>query len=122
MKVIHPYNRRQAIADGVLVDVTEVAKRVGIRIQTAVTAAVWAMVVKVPDGVTCQDEAARLWDILQTLRYEVLTRKSRESWVKFQLFVKNDEAKPAEVVTPKAQVGRGDDLRPVITIMLPNDD
>jgi hypothetical protein len=51
---IHSYSRAQAIADGVLVDVT--AKEAGFKYQpVALTRAVFDLYVKVPEGVTCQD-------------------------------------------------------------------
>lgn len=121
MNVIFSYTRKQAIEDGVLVDVSNMAKEAGIRISTAVTTAVWAEYVAVPPGVTGQDEDGRLWDILWMLRFAVLQQKSRDSLIRFELFVRNEEAKQAERVTLKAEVGPGDDLRPVLTIMLPNE-
>jgi hypothetical protein len=62
--LIHRYTRAQALADGVLVDVSPVAREAGIRYPTALTRAVWENYVKVPPGVTCQDESGRLWDIV----------------------------------------------------------
>ena len=61
--LIHRYTRAEALADGVLVDVTETAKEAGIRYPVALTRAVWERYVRVPDGVLCQNEAGRLWDI-----------------------------------------------------------
>ena len=48
--VIFSYTRAQAIADGVLIDVSELAKEAGFRFPVAVTAGVWAECVAVPDG------------------------------------------------------------------------
>jgi hypothetical protein len=62
--LIHSYGRRQAIKDGVLIDVTTTAKEVGFCFPVAVTAALWSQYVRVPDAVEGQDEAGRLWDIL----------------------------------------------------------
>src|SRR5262245_46930249 len=62
--VIFAYTRAQAIADGVLVDVTDTANGAGFKIPVALTSRVWAEYVAVPDGVECQDETGRLWDIL----------------------------------------------------------
>ena len=56
--LLHP---AQAIADGVLIDATELAKEAGFRIPVAVTAGVWAECVAVPAGVADQDETGRLW-------------------------------------------------------------
>lgn len=40
--VIHAYTRAQAIADGVLVDISETAKEAGFRYPVACTSAVWS--------------------------------------------------------------------------------
>jgi hypothetical protein len=58
--VIHSYSRAEAIRDGVLIDVTAVAREAGFRYPVALTAAVWERYVVVPPGVICQDEAGRL--------------------------------------------------------------
>jgi hypothetical protein len=58
------YSRADAIADGVLIDVSTVAREAGITYPVALTSAVWARCVTVPPGVECQDEAGRLWDVL----------------------------------------------------------
>ena len=60
---IHRYTRAQAIADGALIDVSEVAREAGITRPVALTRAVWDRYVRVPQGVIGQDEAGRLWDI-----------------------------------------------------------
>jgi hypothetical protein len=62
--LIHAYTRVQAIADGVLIDVSETAKEAGFHIPVALTAGVWARYVEVPEGVSGQDEKGRLWDLL----------------------------------------------------------
>ena len=40
-RVIHAYTRAEALADGVLVDVTPTAKEAGFKVQTAGTASVF---------------------------------------------------------------------------------
>ncbi len=66
--VIHSYSRTDALHDGVLIDVSAVAREAGIRFPVALTAAVWAKCVAVPPGVESQDEAGRLWEVLWLLR------------------------------------------------------
>ncbi len=120
--VIYAYSRAQAIADGVLVDVTETAKEAGMKYSTALTAAVWQKYVAVPEGVEAQDEPGRLWDILWMLRCAIMRdQRTDSSRVDFQLLVRNDNHRPEEV-TLKALCGPGDDAEPVITIMLPHED
>ena len=63
--VIFAYTRAQAIADGVLVDVTDTAREAGFKIPVAVTRTVWDRIVALPDGYKgVQDESGRLWDVL----------------------------------------------------------
>lgn len=122
MDVIYAYTRAQALSDGVLVDVTETAKEAGIRYPTAVTSAVWAVYVRVPEEVPWQDEQGRLWDVLWMLRIAAsLSNDSLTDVLLYRLCVQNDESEPKEV-TLKAVCGPGDDLEPVITIMLPDED
>src|SRR5262249_20013183 len=77
--VILAYTRRQAFEDGVIIDVTETAKEAGFRIPVALTSAVWAEYVAVPEGVECQDEVGRLWDILWMCRYGVSQGSNRDA-------------------------------------------
>lgn len=117
--VIFSYTRAEAIADGVLIDVSEMAREAGIRLPTAVTSTVWADYVQVPEGVTCQDEKGRLWDILNMLRYAAKEYEGDE--LLFAVLVKNDNQGP-KLVSLKAIIGPGDTWDPVITIMLPHED
>ena len=63
-EVIFSYTRSQAVADGVQVEVTKTAQEAGIRFPVFLTRAVYDAYVTVPPGVTAQDEAGRLWDII----------------------------------------------------------
>ncbi len=119
--VIHSYTRKQAIADGVLVDVTTVAKEAGIRYPTALTQTVWGKYVEVPPEVEAQDEAGRLWDILWMMKWAIATSRDDGDALKFQLHVRNNN-KRAELVTLKAICGPDDDANPCITVLLPDED
>jgi hypothetical protein len=55
--LIHRYSRTDAIRDGVLIDVSAVAREAGFKYPVALTVAAWARCVAVPPGVLCQDEA-----------------------------------------------------------------
>ncbi len=73
--LISSYTRAQAIADGVLVDVTETAKEAGFRCPVALTRAAWADCVAWSEADTRrqvpQDEAGRLWDVLWMARNQI---------------------------------------------------
>ncbi|WP_013630076.1 DUF6573 family protein [Rubinisphaera brasiliensis] len=119
--VIHKYTRREAIADGVLIDVSKTAAEAGIRFPVAVTSAVWQKVISVPDDLVGeQDESGRLWDVLMMFR--LAANNTGGQWLSFQLLVKTEIGAAPELVTLKANCGPGDDLEPVITVMLPWED
>lgn len=121
--LIFSYTRAQAIADGVLVDVSETAREAGFKLPVAVTAAVWANYVRVPDGVMAQDHNGRLWDVLTMLRFAIGRATPKGPQLLFQLHVRNDnsEGEPP-LVTLKAACGPSDDGSPCITILLPDED
>jgi hypothetical protein len=118
--VIFAYTRAQAIQDGVLVDVTEMAQEAGLKHPTAVTAAVWADYVAVPEGVEAQDEQGRLWDILMMLRFAI-QGGTNGSELLYEVLVRNDNTS-SQPVKLKAICGPGDSAEPVLTIMLPHED
>ncbi len=119
---IYSYSREQALNDGVLVDAGELAKEAGFTFPIALSAAVHAAYVKVPDEVYGQDETGRLWDILSMLRFAIKKQSSNGLICEFQLYVANNDDYPAELITLKAHCGPGDHQEPVLTIMLPGED
>lgn len=119
--LIHSYSRAEAIADGVLVDVSEAAREAGFRFPVALTNAAWASCVCVPDGASGQDEAGRLWDMLTMLRHACRSAARDENTLFFDVLVLNDETTP-KPVRLKSVCGPDDDLAPCITVMLPGED
>ena len=119
--LIHRYSRAQALADGVLIDVTPTAAEAGFRWPVALTRAVWERCVRVPEGVACQDEAGRLWDVLWLLRCAAGRGAGAE--VRFGVHVRNDNReRTPPLVRLKAVAGPDDDGTPCITVMLPEED
>jgi hypothetical protein len=118
--LIHRYTRADAIADGVLIDVSATAKEAGFKYPVALTAAAWVKCVAVPSSVLCQDEAGRLWDVTM-LRLAVRGQGAAE--VRFGVHVRNDNReRTPPLVNLKAVCGPGDQCEPVITVMLPEED
>ena len=75
--LIYAYTRAQAVADGEQVEVTNVAQEAGIRFPMFLTRAVFDAYVAVPPGVTAQDEAGRLWDIVWMTRFAIMRANGR---------------------------------------------
>jgi hypothetical protein len=119
--VIFSYTMEDALADGMLVEVTETAREAGFKTRVTITAAAWSEFVKVPDGVECQDEMGRLWDVLNMLKFAIMRSHGKQQSLLFTVFVRNDNRAPRSRQL-KAHSGPGDEGEPVITIMLPGED
>lgn len=136
-KPIFQYSRAQAIADGVLVDLTNatddkghlLCRQVGFKYPLAITRAAWAKtieaggtwrregdgeVLELKDG---QSLTGRLWDLLSMLRL-ASGRVEGKDHVHFQVLVDVEGDGHHEVVKLWALCGPGDDAEPVVTIML----
>ena len=121
--VIYAYTRKQAVADGVQVDVTKTAKEAGISIPVFITRTVFDAYIAVPPDVTGQDEAGRLWDICWMLRFAITRSRNGQDRVPVALYVRNDN-RAAKLVKLIAQCGALDidDPQPAITVMMPDED
>jgi hypothetical protein len=120
--LVHRYTRADAIRDGVLIDVSVTAKEAGIRWPVALTAAAWERCVRVPAGVTCQDEAGRLWDVLWLLACAIRGSAGGAREVRFGVHVRGEGERTSPLVRLKAVCGPGDQGEPVVTVLLPEED
>ena len=122
-EIIYSYTRKQAIADGFQVDVTATAKEAGIKFPMFLTRAVFDAFVAVPEAVTGQDEAGRLWDVVWMLRFAILKAQPGQSRLPFALYVRNDNRAP-RLVKLVAMCGPldMDAPEPAITVMMPDED
>lgn len=126
-EVIHRYTRAQALADGMLVDVTETAREAGFRVAVALTAAAWGKAVAWTDAdsarQTPQDESGRLWDVVW-MAYIAARRASGGCRVPFRVHVvpRGGKATAPGPLTLHMHIGPGDEAEPVITIMNPDED
>lgn len=121
--VIHSYTRKDAIEDGLLIDVSEMAKEAGISFPVAITASIQSLIDNKPD---IEDVEGRTWDVIWMLRCAIVgaitSKKYGEDTVVYQLILNNpSKAIPTEI-SLKAQVHGGDNGEPVITVMLPEED
>ena len=121
--LVYSYTRAQALADGVLVDVTDVARAVGFKVHTAVTATLYHGYVEPPPGVT--GEGQSLGGRLQDLLFLVLCSAKKSSpgadraTVRVAFLMKPGRTVTVNVI---AHIGPGDHGEPVLTLMLPEDD
>ena len=121
--VLYTYSRSQAVADGLQVEVSKVAEEAGIRFPVFLTRAVHDSFVRVPPGVTGQDEAGRLWDVVWMLRFAIRKAQPGQTRLPYALYVRNDNHRP-RLVKLVAMCGPLDidDPAPAITVLLPDED
>lgn len=145
--MIHTYSRRQAIDDGLLVQLSGVGyqgdpkipaacQEAGFKFPIAMTAQAFTKCVTPLEGSSetlapGQDLQGRLWDVLNMLRYAIKRGGGDCDTVLFHLLVvpnvldtpAGGKRHPrAKRVTLKSVCGPEDDLSPCITIMLPHED
>ena len=122
-EIIYAYTRKQAVADGVQVDVTTTAQEAGIKFPVFITRGVFESYVAVPEGLNGQDEAGRLWDIVWMLRFAIQRSNGHTDRLPVALYVRNDNraAKLVKLIAVCSALDM-DDLQPAITIMLPDED
>lgn len=116
MKVIQ--NARElAVKDGKLIDVSVLADEANIRFPVFVTKRVWEEYVLPDDQAKKMGESTdgRLWDLVWML-YRAMRGKD-ETKIRYQVIFTRGGV--PEEATLEAVVGPGDNLEPVLTVMLP---
>jgi hypothetical protein len=120
-EVLFEYSRKQALEDGVLVDLNQIIPihESGYKFPVACTVAVWAIIdTAVKNPKHCNDYKGVVWDILHMSR-----NYQTERWESGCMFkVINTGAGPKETYRLKIECGPGDEGEPVLTIMLPDED
>ena len=122
--VIYSYTRAQAVADGVQVKVTKTAQEAGIKFPVFLTRTVFDAYVEVPPGVTGQDEAGRLWDIVWMLRFAILRSRPGAERIPVALYVRQSNTERPRLIKLIATCGPLDldDPQPAITVMMQDED
>lgn len=118
-EVISRYTRAQAIEDGVLVDVTELAAEAGFKFPTAISAGVKAVIDDVPGG-SGQDTKGRLWDVLHLASFAVRRVPQGEDRAFYDVTI-STPGNRQNVEHLVVHIGPGDTAEPVLTICHPID-
>lgn len=121
--VIHTYARAQAVSDGTLVEVTELAREAGFRYPVAFTRAAWADLVAWNDSNRAiQDETGRLWDVLNMARWGATRGNDPRKLMQLWRVPNTPRATAPRTATFVLHCGPGDNAEPVVTIMLGGED
>ena len=121
--LIYSYTRAQALADGVLIDVSDFAREAGFKLPVAVSDTLYHGYLTPPLELAKEGQSldGRLWDTLSVLRYAIKSASATDRLSFTVLFAQASDATPVSV-NLLAVCGPGDSGEPVITIMLPSDD
>jgi hypothetical protein len=124
--VIYAYTRAQALADGVLVDVTEAAKEAGFKLPVAITEALENRLTptKADQGLG-QDYDGRLWDVLWLATFTIKLADRDTDTMAFTVALQEVDAKSGRPQNTDLRLRvvccPGDEGEPVITIGFPDD-
>ena len=124
---VYSYSRQQAIEDGVLLDLTEHAKKYGFTVPVAITDAAYAETVEWADSDKGlgQSTEGRLHDLLSMAYLCALQNvKSGTDTCFFPLRVvpRGGKGVTPKRVDMKIVIGPGDTAQPVVTLMLSGED
>ena len=123
MDVIYSYSRADAVRDGVLIDITDIAKRFGFKYPVAITSNLYFTYINQNGGLNSvnQIDNTRLIDLLTAMYYSIKNCKdSKTNFVTVKITIKPSPNETSEIEV-WAHCGPADDYRLVITIMLPED-
>ena len=123
INLIFSYTRSQAIADGVLIDVTAQAKEAGFKFHTVVTDNLFGSYITPPAGLEGEGQSVsgRLHDVFFVLLAAIRSSKAATDYMEIDVLFLRAPGRQ-EKVKVVAVVGPGDEGEPVLTIMLPGDD
>lgn len=119
-EIISKYTRAQAIADGVLVDISAKAAECGYLHPFALTRALWGTIERIPSQTPWQDHQGRLWDCLWMGRVAIRQAPAGVSRVEYRVML-SAEGRRKRYKTLVLDLGPGDQGEPVFTLGFPGD-
>jgi hypothetical protein len=125
-QIIYSSSRAQALADGVLLDVTETAQEVGFKLPVAITAALHDRLTPTrADQGLGQDYDGRLWDVLWMAAFTIKLADPGTDTVTFMVEQQEMNAKSGQPQKIELRLWAvcvpGDEGEPVVTIGFPED-
>lgn len=115
--IISRYTRQQAIEDGVLIDITKIAKEAGFNVPAAITAELYGAInpAETEQKNLGQDFTGRLWDMLTIAMYRVRQNKNTNR-IEFKFVIQRFANRPVTKMQKVSMtISGGDYGEPVIT-------
>lgn len=126
--MLFAYSRAQAITDGMLIDLSDVAPSYGFKVPVAITAAAWLDAVRWDENDdrrqpnAGQSQRGRLHDLLFVAAYSASGLDADVLHFPLLRVPREGRSVVARETRLKMVIGPGDTPAPVITIMLHNED
>lgn len=124
--LIYAYSRAQALADGLLLEVSQEARQVGFRYPVAVTLALHERLTPSrAEQALGQSLEARLWDVLWVASLAARLAPDGSDWLTFRVSLAEVDPASGDLrqtdLRLRAHCGPGDRGEPVVTIGFPED-
>jgi len=121
--VISIYTRAQALQDGCLIDVSELAREAGFKWPIAITDHLYHSYIVPPLALVAEGQSitGRLWDVLMVLRHAIRSSKD-DTYLHFSVLFQMSPGSAPVPVELASVAGPDDDGSPCLTLMLPEDD
>lgn len=120
---VYTYTRKQAIEDGVLIDITDTTNEMGFSFPIAITRAVWNGYIVPDKKLKQQSSKSRLYDVISSLYFSIYHSPATRDLLFKTVFMMADKQLNYiyKTIRLKAISSAGDKGEPVITIMLPEE-
>jgi hypothetical protein len=120
---IRSYAKAQIIDNGVLIDVTPVAKEAGFRYPVVITRNLWECYIEPAPQLQCETTTSRLRDTLTNLAATIESTKNPGNclWFTVSFEMCFDGKRSTELIKLKSIIKPGYNSTKVITVMLPEE-
>ncbi len=114
-------NRQQAIQAGILIDVTEDAKKLGLTFPITVTKPLWDIGIAPIEGISEQDKTERLRDVLMAFRLRLAGQTTLSPLIDFPAMLALPPGGVPQPVPLFALIQPDEQNRATATLLLPNE-
>jgi len=112
---------KQAIEAGALIDVTATAKQLGLSFPVTVTKPLWEMGIAPANGLSQEEQSARLRDVLMAFRLRLATQPSISPLIDFPALLALPPGTMPQPVPLFALIQPDEDHRAMVTLLMPSE-
>jgi hypothetical protein len=114
-------NRQEAIEAGILVDVSQIAEQVGLRLSVGISKPLWELGITASRQLADEECQGRVRDVLLALRLHVEQAEITAPWIKFPALLSLPPETQPQVCTLVAIAHKDSTAPYALTVMLPEE-